>query len=68
VLQTAELRVLGEQKPRLEHRHGDRWLRMERTIPMLTDRYPRSYRGTWRCAFCGLVVLHEWRASMTTEP
>jgi hypothetical protein len=45
MLQTAELRTLGEQTPRLEHRHGDRWKRMDRTIPMLTDRYPKSYRG-----------------------
>lgn len=62
MLQTAELRVLGEQTPRLEHRHGDRWTRMDRTIPMLSDRYPKSYRGTWKCPTCGLVVLHEWRA------
>jgi hypothetical protein len=50
---TAELRVLGEHIPRLEHRHGDRWIRMERTIPMITDRYPRSCRGTWRRSTAG---------------
>jgi hypothetical protein len=61
MIHDADLRVLGEQNPRLEHRHGDRWIRMERTIPVLTDRYPRSYRGTWKCK-CSLVVLHEWRA------
>jgi hypothetical protein len=61
MIQNADLRVLGEQNPRLEHRHGDRWLRMERTIPVLTNRYPKSYRGTWKCS-CSLVVLHEWRA------
>lgn len=62
MIQSAELRVLGESAPRLEHRHDDRWIRMDRTIPMLSDRYPRSYRGTWKCLYCGLVVLHEWRA------
>lgn len=62
MLQSAELCVLGEQNPRLEHRHGDRWVRMERTIPMLTDHYPKAYRGTWRCGTCGLTVLHLWRA------
>jgi hypothetical protein len=46
VIQSARFRILGEQNPRLEHRHGDRWIRMDRTIPMLTDRQPRSYRGT----------------------
>ena len=60
--QSARFRVLGEQNPRLEHRHGDRWVRMDRTIPMLTDRQPRSYRGTWKCKSCHEVVLHEWRA------
>ena len=49
MLAQATFRVLGEQSPRLEHRHGDRWIRMDRTIPMLTDRQPRSYRGTWKC-------------------
>jgi hypothetical protein len=58
----AVFRVLGEQNPRLEHRHGDRWIRMERTIPMLTDREPRSYRGTWKCPSCQEVIEHEWRA------
>lgn len=67
MLNTAELPVLGEQAPRLEHRHGDRWQRMDRTIPMLTDRYPKSYRGTWKCGACGLVVLHEWRAPLEAQ-
>jgi hypothetical protein len=67
LLQNAELRVLGEQNPRLEHRHGDRWVRMERTIPMLTDRYPKAYRGTWRCGTCGLTVLHFWRAPTVAQ-
>jgi len=62
VIQTAEFRVLGEQNPRLEHRHDDRWIRMGRTIPVLTDRLPRSFRGTWTCPICHCVVLHEWRA------
>ena len=35
---TAAMRVFGEHIPRLEHRHGDRWIRMERPIPMITDR------------------------------
>lgn len=62
MIQSTELRVLGEQNPRLEHRHGDRWVRMERTIPMLTDRQPKAYRGTRRWSTCGLTVLHLWRA------
>jgi hypothetical protein len=62
VIQSAELRVLGESQPRLEHRHRDRWQKMERTIPILTDRYPKSYRASWRCPTCGLTILHKWRA------
>lgn len=57
-------RILGEQSPRIEHRHVDRWIRMERTIPVLTDRVPRSFRGSWRCPTCNEVVLHEWRAPL----
>jgi hypothetical protein len=62
VEQSARFRVLAEQQPRLEHRHGDRWIRMDRTIPMLTGRQPPSYRGTWKCTSCHEVVIHEWRA------
>lgn len=62
MFQSAQFRVLGEQQPRLEHRHDDRWVRMDRTIPVLTDRQPRSYRGMWKCPLCAAVVLHEWRA------
>jgi hypothetical protein len=62
MIQEARFRILGERNPRLEHRHGDRWIRMDRSIPVLTDRVPRSYRGTWKCGHCAEVVLHEWRA------
>jgi hypothetical protein len=67
MIQNAELRVLGEQTPRLEHRHGDPWKRMDRTIPVLSDRSPKSYRGTWKCGTCGLTVLHEWRAPTVAQ-
>lgn len=64
VIQTAQFRVLGERNPRLEHRHGNRWARMDRTIPVLSDRQPvKAYRSTWICSDCGECVLHEWRAS-----
>ena len=63
VIQAAQFRVLGERNPRLEHRHGNRWVRMDRTIPMLSDRQPKAYRSTWICRDCGECVLHEWRAS-----
>jgi hypothetical protein len=63
VIQAAQFRVLGELNPRLEHRHGTRWARMDRTIPMLSDRQPKAYRSTWICQECGECVLHEWRAS-----
>lgn len=62
MIQAARFRVLGEQNPRLEHRHANRWIRMVRTIPVLADGEPRAYRGTWRCPSCNEVVLHEWRA------
>jgi hypothetical protein len=42
---------------------GNRWARMDRTIPMLSDREPKAYRSTWICRECGECVLHEWRAS-----
>jgi hypothetical protein len=63
VIEAAQFRVLGERNPRLEHRHGNRWARMDRTIPILSDRQPKAYRSTWICRDCGEVVLHEWRAS-----
>ena len=63
MIQAAQFRVLGERSPRLEHRHGNRWARMDRTIPMLSDRQPKAYRSTWICPECGECVLHEWRAS-----
>jgi hypothetical protein len=62
VIQAAQFRVLGERNPRLEHRHGNRWARMDRTIPVLSDRQPKAYRSTWICSDCGECVLHEWRA------
>ncbi len=62
VIHAAQFRVLGERNPRLEHRHGNRWARMDRTIPMLSDRQPKAYRSTWICRECGECVLHEWRA------
>ena len=62
VIHSAQFRVLGERNPRLEHRHGDRWVRMDRTIPVLNDGQPRSYRSTWVCRDCGETVLHQWRA------
>jgi hypothetical protein len=46
VIHSAQFRVLGEQNPRLEHRHGERWVQMDRTIPVLTDGQPRAYRST----------------------
>ena len=58
----AQFRVLGEQSPRLEHRHGEAWVRMDRTIPIRNDGLPRSYRSTWVCRDCGETVLHLWRA------
>lgn len=48
-MRAAQFRVLGERNPRLEHRHGERWARMDRTIPMLSDRQPKAYRSTWIC-------------------
>jgi hypothetical protein len=57
-----EFRVLGEQNVRIEHRHGERWVRMTRTIPMRSERVPTAYRGTWRCD-CGVVIDHAWRAA-----
>ncbi len=63
MIQAAQFRVLGERNPRLEHRHGNRWVRMDRTIPMLSDRQPKAYRSTWICRGCGECLLHEWRAS-----
>jgi len=63
VIEAARFRVLGERNPRLEHRHGNRWARMDRTIPILSDRQPKAYRSTWICRDCGECVLHEWRAS-----
>lgn len=62
MLNTAELRVLREQTHGLEHRHGDRWIRMDRTIPVVSDRYPKSDPVSWKCDSCGLTVLNEWRA------
>jgi hypothetical protein len=35
---------------------------MDRTIPVLNDGQPRSYRSTWVCRDCGETVLHQWRA------
>lgn len=29
MIQAAQFRVLGERNPRLEHRHGSRWARMD---------------------------------------
>lgn len=63
VIHSAQFRVLGEQNPCLEHRHGERWVRMDRTIPVLNDGQPRAYRSAWVCRDCGETVLHEWRAS-----
>ena len=64
MIEAAQFRVLGERNPRLEHRHGNRWTRMDRTIPMLSDRQPKAYRSAWICRECGECVLHEWRASL----
>jgi hypothetical protein len=61
MIQAARFRVLGEREPRLEHRHGPRWVKMQRSIPTLTEDH-RSYRGTWMCPECREVVLHQWRA------
>jgi hypothetical protein len=59
--QRAQFRVLGEQNPRLEHR-PERWVRKDRTIPVLTDGQPRAFRSRWVCRECGETILHEWRA------
>jgi len=63
VMHAARFRVLGERNPRLEHRHDQRWVRMDRTIPVRRDGLPPSFRSTWVCRECGECVLHEWRAS-----
>ncbi len=68
VIHSAQFRVLGERNPRLEHRHGERWVRMHRTIPVLNDGQPRSYRSTWVCRECGETVLHQWRAAFPPDP
>lgn len=67
VIQAAQLRVLGERNPRLEYRHGNRWVRMDRTIPSLSDRQPKAYRSTWNCRECGECVLRGWRALDTAS-
>lgn len=62
MIHSAQFRVLGERNPRLEHRHETTWIRMDRTIPVLREWQPKTYRSTWICRECGDVVLHEWRA------
>lgn len=42
MIHAAQFRVLGEQNPRLEHRHADRFVKMDRTIPVLMEGSPRS--------------------------